>query len=80
VPRLLYVNALVGDSVRSAPTLLELVGRPASPRASGDFRARVGELYDEMRRATARGDWAAYGRAFDELGALLARSRQLDVP
>lgn len=80
VPRLLYVNALVDDSVRSAPTLLELAGRPASPRASGDFRARVGELYDEMRRASALGDWAAYGRAFDELGALLARSRQRDVP
>ena len=31
--------------------------------------------YEEMRRATARGDWAAYGRAFDALGALLKERR-----
>jgi len=73
VPRLMYVSALAGDSVRSARTLMQLAGRmpdSVSP-SSGDFRARVHRLYDEMRRAASRGDWAAYGRAFDALGALL---------
>ncbi|MEX2180083.1 MAG: UPF0182 family protein [Gemmatimonadaceae bacterium] len=81
-PRLLYVSALVADSVITARTLLEIAGQPpaAAPAGSDDFRARVGELYDEMRDASARGDWAAYGRAFDALGALLARTRAGDAP
>ena len=76
-PRLLYVAALAADSVRSAKTLLQLAGRlPSAPSiGSGDFRARVRDLYEEMRRASARGDWAAYGRAFDALGAILRDRR-----
>lgn len=77
-PRLLYVSALFGDSVRSAPTLLALAGRAtdsADAVPDGDFRARTRQLYDEMRRASARGDWTAFGRAFDALGALV-RTRQ----
>lgn len=77
-PRLLYATALVGDSVRSARTLLQLAGRlPDSAMVTtGDFRARVMRLYEDMRRASARGDWAAYGRAFDALGALLRERRR----
>jgi hypothetical protein len=76
-PRLLYTAALSADSVRSARTLLQLAGRlPISaPLGGADLRTRVRQLYDEMRRAAARGDWAAFGRAFDTLGALL-RDRQ----
>jgi hypothetical protein len=73
-PRLLYVSAVLGDSVRTAKTLLALAGRlPDSTLAqsSVDFRARVRQLYDEMRRATSVGDWEAFGRAFDELGAMV---------
>ena len=73
-PRLLYVSAVLGDSVRTARTLLVLAGRlPDSTlaRSTVDFRARVQQLYDEMRRASARGDWSAFGRAFDALGALV---------
>jgi len=74
-PRLAYVSVLVGDTVRTARTLLQLAGRlPTSPQA-GDFRARVSDLFEQMRRAMARGDWAAYGRAFDALGALLSQPR-----
>lgn len=71
-PRLLYVTVLSGDSVAAARTLLQLAG-PSQQIApvTTDFRTRVKELYDEMRRASSRGDWAAYGRAFDALGALL---------
>jgi hypothetical protein len=72
-PRLLYTAALFADSVRSARTLFQLAGRlPISTTLGGaDFRIRVRQLYDEMRRATARGDWSAFGRAFDTLGAIL---------
>jgi uncharacterized membrane protein (UPF0182 family) len=75
-PRVVYVMALTGDTVRTARTLLQLAGRLPEPvPASRDFRARARELYDEMRRASARGDWAAYGRAFDALGALFRERR-----
>ena len=77
-PRLLYVSATIGDSVRTAGTLLELAGRPpaAAPLGAPDFQNRVMQLYEEMRRAMARGDWTAYGRAFDALGVLLGPSRR----
>ena len=73
-PRLLYVSAVLGDSVRTAKTLMVLAGRlPDSTLMSSsvDFRARVRQLYDDMRRASASGDWSAFGRAFDALGALV---------
>lgn len=73
-PRLLYVSAVLGDSVRTAKTLLALAGRLADStltQSSVDFRARVRQLYDDMRRASAAGDWSAFGRAFDALGALV---------
>ena len=47
---------------------------PATPAA---FRARVNALYGEMRAAMRRGDWPAFGRAYEALGGLLAhRERQ----
>ena len=73
-PRLLYISAVLGDSVRTARTLLALAGRlPDSTLAqsSADFRTRVRQLYEDMRRASARGDWSAFGRAFDALGAVV---------
>ena len=76
-PRLLYVAAVTADTVRAARTLLQLAGRlpEATPGGTKDFRGRVKELYGELRRASARGDWAAFGRAFDALGALLRERR-----
>jgi uncharacterized protein len=76
-PRLLYVTVLTGDSVRSGRTLFQIAGRTPDTAAVvlGDLRARALRLYEEMRRASARGDWVSYGRAFDALGALL-RNRQ----
>ena len=77
-PRLMYVAAIAGDSVRSARTLLQLAGRlPDSTAVGGaDVAARALALYEEMRRAQQRGDWAAYGRAFDTLGRLLRGRRR----
>jgi uncharacterized protein len=76
-PRLLYVAAVSDDTVRAARTLLELAGGlpESAPARTTDFRKRVKELYEELRRASARGDWAAYGRAFDALGTLLRERR-----
>jgi hypothetical protein len=78
VARLLYVTAVIGDSIRSARSVFQLAGRAAStaPISNADFRSRVQELYDEMRRASARSDWGRYGRAFDALGTLLRQPRR----
>ena len=77
-PTLLHVALLVNDTVRVAPTLAELAGA-APPSTSvlpattpADVRTRAATLYARMRDALRRGDWAAFGQAFDELGKLLA--------
>ena len=74
-PRLLYVAVLDGDSLRTAPQLADLAPRPPAPPPRFDLVTRASQLYAEMRRALARSDWATFGRAFNELGALL-RSRE----
>ena len=82
-PQLARIVALSADSARSAPTLGAALG--LAPRAPGvasatpaDSRARAEALYGEMRDALRRGDWAAFGRAFDALGTTLrAPSREL---
>jgi uncharacterized membrane protein (UPF0182 family) len=74
-PRLLHVEALLGDSLRVGPTLAAALGAPPPLRASDpaprDLRARADSLYQVMRDALRRGDWPAFGRAFDALGASL---------
>jgi hypothetical protein len=65
------------DSVALGTTLSDALGvHPDSgatrtPVTPTDFRARVGELYSAMRDAMRRGDWPAFGKAYDELGKLL---------
>jgi hypothetical protein len=77
-PRLMHFAILEGDSVRTPAQLLDLAPAPIETRpiSAPDFRTQVATLYAEMRRALARGDWVAYGRAFNELGAVLSRSRE----
>jgi uncharacterized membrane protein (UPF0182 family) len=77
-PTLLHVSLLVDDSVRVAATLAQLAGvgaiatPPALPAPAGaDLRARAAAAYARMRDALRRGDWAAFGQAFDELGRLV---------
>jgi uncharacterized membrane protein (UPF0182 family) len=75
-PRLLHVNALAGDSVVVAATLSTALGGTAASPASAApvaFRLRTDSLYRVMRAALERGDWTAFGRAFDALGAALGR-------
>lgn len=73
-PVVARVLLLAGDSLRAGRTLGELLapaGEPAvSPAPGGDLRRRVGVVYEAMRSALRRGDWAAFGRAYDELGRL----------
>ena len=71
-PSLSRVAALAGDSVRpivpNAAILRAITGMPAigpSPSLSA--------LYQAMRDALRRGDWAAFGRAFDALGKAIER-------
>jgi uncharacterized membrane protein (UPF0182 family) len=80
-PAIAGVVALLGDSVRTGRTLADALGlargvdgagvRDAGPAPVGGARARA--LYDAMRAALRRGDWAAFGAAFDSLGAAISR-------
>lgn len=80
-PTVLDITALVGDSAAAGATLAEALGvadtsqggRQATP-APTDFRSRVGALYDAMQAALRRGDMAAFGAAYAELGHLLRQS------
>lgn len=80
-PSLARVAVMRPDRVLIGRTLAEAAGAQAVPRDSGTatlplFRARVQALYDQMRAALARSDWTAFGRAYDSLGAVLARQRR----
>jgi uncharacterized membrane protein (UPF0182 family) len=57
----------LGDAVGVRPDVAEVP--PAVTPA--DFRQRVNDLYAAMRDALRRGDWNAFGKAYDELGRLL---------
>jgi uncharacterized membrane protein (UPF0182 family) len=74
-PRLARTAVVVADSVRVALTLRAALGGGAGARppevGTGDLRARADSLYRAMREALARGDWNAFGRAFDALGGVL---------
>jgi hypothetical protein len=77
-PRLLRVESLIGDSLRVGPTLPAALGAASpvltSEAAPRDLRTRADSLYQVMREALRRGDWTAFGRAFDALGASLRAS------
>jgi len=79
-PTLVRVGLLVDDSARASSSLAQLAGAlpsltpPLAPSTSADIRARAAALYARMRDALRRGDWTAFGQAFDELGKLLAGS------
>ena len=70
------VSAVMGDTLRSGPTLAAALGLvPPGTGAVGatpaDLRTRAEALYREMRDALRRGDWPAFGRAFEALGTAL---------
>lgn len=75
-----HVAILAGDTLRVGRSLADALGveagGPAAPAATEQPGAlgRARSLYETMRDALRRGDWRAFGDAFDQLGRLLARS------
>ncbi|MEO8621832.1 MAG: UPF0182 family protein [bacterium] len=79
-PSLSRVIAFVGDSVRVGTTLAAALGttspdRPRTPASTLDTHLRADSLYRAMREALGRGDWVAFGQAFDALGLVLRVAR-----
>ncbi|MBC7672130.1 MAG: UPF0182 family protein [Polaromonas sp.] len=75
-PVLSRVAASVHDTARVGNSLAAALGTAAAVRTSGAsappaLRPRADSLYRVMRDALGRGDWAAFGRAFDALGIAL---------
>ncbi|MDB4905681.1 MAG: hypothetical protein JWO05_465 [Gemmatimonadetes bacterium] len=79
VASLSRVHLAVGDSMRSGATLAAVAGAPvtggASALTSADLRGTADSLYRVMRESMQRGDWTAFGRAFDALGRVLGGGR-----
>jgi uncharacterized membrane protein (UPF0182 family) len=79
---LLAVAATSDTVVTAAHTLAEALGtrgnstESMSPIAGSDFRTAAEQLYARMSDAMRRGDWVAFGHAYDALGALLNRARK----
>jgi uncharacterized membrane protein (UPF0182 family) len=73
IPALNRIALLSGDTARSIAPLSNTAHLNEMTLPSGDFRAAVNAAYAQMRDAMRRGDWVAFGRAFDALGRALAR-------
>jgi uncharacterized membrane protein (UPF0182 family) len=73
------VAVTIGDQVVSGRSLGDALGVSSAadsashPLSAGDFRTRVQQLYDQMRVALQHNDLAAFGRAYEALGAVLAQ-------
>lgn len=76
VPSLVRVAMLVGDSARALTPPTIAVGKTPgpTPAPNGAQKSAVA-LYNEMRDALRRGDWVAFGRAFDALGRALQEAK-----
>jgi uncharacterized membrane protein (UPF0182 family) len=72
-PTLNRVALLVGDTTRSVAPGSMAVPRPATGTtpAAAALKSSAAQLYAAMRDALRRGDWAAFGRAFEALGRVL---------
>jgi hypothetical protein len=79
-PQVLLVALLRGDSATVATTVPGAAGLPvpvvsSAPVTPEEFRDRVQGLYEAMREALRRGDWSAFGLAYEALGRLLRAPR-----
>jgi hypothetical protein len=64
------------EGTTTGKTLIDAAGLPNPvvsdvPMTPEDFRRRVSALYESMREAMRRGDWAGLGTAYEALGRLL---------
>ena len=70
-----------GDSARSIVPGAGLAPHQNEvPVVAGDLRSTINGLYSAMRTALQRGDWTAFGRAFDALGVALGRDSARSTP
>jgi uncharacterized membrane protein (UPF0182 family) len=82
-PTIAAVATYFGGEFRAGRSAVAALGpavpSPTSPvpgqdsGARGDALGRARALYDEARAALRAGDWDAFGRAYDALGAVLGR-------
>ena len=75
-------NARIRSSPRRARSRTHSVRAARQPSATSpigaaDFRTQAEQLYATHADALKRGDWVAFGRAYDALGALLNRSQEM---
>jgi uncharacterized membrane protein (UPF0182 family) len=83
-PTLARIAIVMDDSVMTGRTMADatsprgalVVSDSTGGNTLQDFRAQVASLYSAMRNAMQRGDWIAFGRAFDALGALMSKGPQ----
>ena len=79
---LLAVAATTDTVVTAAHTLADALGShgvppdATAPIGAAEFRMQAEQLYARMAEAMKRGDWVAFGHAYDALGALLNRARK----
>jgi uncharacterized membrane protein (UPF0182 family) len=77
VPALNRIAVLVGDTARSLlPGNVPVSSEPAGSQPATATPASARALYNTMRDALRRGDWAAFGRAFDALGRALDEKKK----
>ncbi len=78
IPSISRVALLSDDTSRSvAPPFGLVPAMPALPStASPEVKSSASALYEQMRDAMRRGDWVAFGKAFDALGRLLAPEKR----
>ena len=76
-PVLAGVSAVHAGKARAASTLEQALGLSAPVREprGGAFRAAVEQLHRQMSDAMRRGDWVAFGSAFEALGRMLRGGR-----
>ncbi len=75
-PLVLVATIRGKEGTRTGKTLMDAAGLPNPvvtdvPMTPDDFRRRVSVLYEAMREAMRRGDWAGVGAAYEALGRLL---------
>jgi uncharacterized membrane protein (UPF0182 family) len=73
VPALSRVALLVGDTAQSIVPGNGILRSTEPLAAPVDIKSTAASLYAAMRAALQRGDWGAFGRAFDALGRVLAK-------
>jgi hypothetical protein len=79
-PALVRVGVIDQDTVFAGRTLADAFGvtprvdpTVGEPITDESLRVRASRLYEAMREALRRGDWTAFGEAYEALGALLSR-------